>query len=68
MRQASIGVEISPKTEEKETTPTGLQSVHRQESGKFDEKNIKGKPMHEHFIHAQSYISRHTASDTCFPI
>ena len=69
MRQASIEIEISPKTEEKETTPTGLQSMHRQESGKFDEKkNIKGKPMHEHFIHVQSYISRHTASDTCFPI
>ena len=71
MRQASIETEISPKTEEKETTPTGLQSMHRQESGKSDEKkNIKkkGKPMHEHFIHVPSYISRHTASDTCFPI
>ena len=69
MRQTSIEIEISPKTEEKETTPTGLQSMYRQESGKFDEKkNIKGKPMHEHFIHVQLYISRHTASDTCFPI
>ena len=68
MRQASIEIEISPKTEEKETTPIGLQSMHRQENDKFDEKNIKGKPMHEHFIHVQSYISRHTALDTCFPI
>ena len=38
MRQASIKIEIFPKTEEKETTPTGLRSMHRQESGKFDEK------------------------------
>ena len=43
--------------------------MHGQEGGKFDEKkNIKEKPMHEHFIHVQSYIIRHTASDTCFPI
>ena len=34
-KQASIEIEISPKTEEKETTPTGLQSMHRQEAGKF---------------------------------
>ena len=69
MRQARIDTEISPKAERRETAPTGLQSMHRQEGGKFDEKkNIKGKPMHEHFIHAQSYITRHTASDTCFPI
>ena len=54
MRQASIEIEISPKTEEKETTPTGMQSMHRQESGKFDEKkkSIKWKPMYEHLIHA----------------
>ena len=66
MQRETIEAKISPKTEEKETAPTGLQSMHRQEGGKFDEKkNIKGKPMHEHFIHAQSYITRHTASDTC---
>ena len=58
MRRASIEAEISPKTEEKKTAPIGLQSMHGQEGGKFDEKkNIKGKPMHEHFIHAQSYIA-----------
>ena len=38
MRQARIEIEIFPKTEEKETTPTGLWNMHRQESGKFDEK------------------------------
>ena len=31
-------------------------------------KNIKWKPMHKHFIHAQSYITRYTASDACFLI
>ena len=69
MRQACINTEISPKAEGRETVPTGLQSMHGQEGGKFDEKkNMKLKPMHKHFIHAQSYITRHTASDTCFPI
>ena len=59
MRGASIETEISPKAEEKETVPTGLQSMHGQEGGKFDEKKkkIKWKPMHKHFIHAQSYIA-----------
>ena len=39
MREASIETKnISPKVEEKETAPTGLQSMHKQESGKFDEK------------------------------
>ena len=38
MRQASIKIEKSPKTEEKGTTPTGLQSMHGQEGGKFDKK------------------------------
>ena len=67
MRWASIETEISPKAEEKETAPTSLQSMHGQKGGKFDKKkNIKLKPMHKHFIHAQSYITRHTASDTCF--
>ena len=58
MRQASIDTKISPKTEEKEIASTGLQSMHGREGGKFDEKkNIKLKPMHKHFIHAQSYIT-----------
>ena len=69
MRRACIDTEISPKAEEREIAPTGLQSMHGQEGGKFaTKKNLKWKPMHEHFIHAQSYITRHTASDTCFPI
>ena len=70
MQWASLKIEISPKIEEKETAPIGLQSMHGQKGGKFDEKkkNIKWKQMHEHFIHAQSYITRHTASDTCFLI
>ena len=38
MQWASIEAEISPKTKEKETAPTGLQSMHGQESGEFDEK------------------------------
>ena len=58
MRQARIDTEISPKAEERETAPTGLQSMHGREGGKFDEKkNTKVKPMHKHFIHAQSYIT-----------
>ena len=38
MRWASIETEISPKAKEKETTPTGLQSMHGREGGKFDKK------------------------------
>ena len=38
MQWASIETEISPKTEEKEIAPTGLQGMHEQEGGKFDEK------------------------------
>ena len=59
MRGASIETKISPKAEEKKTALTGLQSVHEREGGKFDpkKKHKKGKPMHEHFIHAQSYIT-----------
>ena len=30
---------ISPKAEEKETAPTGLQSMHEREGGKFEKKN-----------------------------
>ena len=41
MRWASIETEISPKAEEKETTPTGLQSMHGREGGKFDKKGKK---------------------------
>ena len=37
MRRASTETEISPKAEEKETAPTGLQSMHGQ-GGRFDEK------------------------------
>ena len=43
MRRASIETEISPKTEEKETAPTGLQSMHGRKGGKFDEKKKKHK-------------------------
>ena len=69
MRRASIEIEISLKAEEKETASIGLQSMHGRECGKFDKKkNIKWKPMHKYFIHAKSYITRHTASDTCFSI
>ena len=58
MRWASIETEISPKVEEKETALISLQNMHGREGGKFDKKkNIKLKPMHEHFIHAQSYIA-----------
>ena len=58
MRQASIDTEISPKAEEKEIAPIGLQSIHGREGGKFDEKkDIKLKSMHKHFIYAQSYIA-----------
>ena len=35
MRGASIETNISPKPEEKETAPTGLQSMHGREGGKF---------------------------------
>ena len=55
MRGASIEMKTSPKAEEKETAPIGLQSVHGREGGKFEKK--KRKPMHKHFIHAQSYIT-----------
>ena len=36
MREASIETKyISPKAKEKETAPTGLQSMHGREGGKF---------------------------------
>ena len=38
MQWASIGVEISSRVEEKETAPTGLQSVHEREVGKFNKR------------------------------
>ena len=38
MREASIETEISPKAKEKDTAPTGLQSVYGQKDGKFEEK------------------------------
>ena len=38
MRWVSIKTEVSSKVEEKETTPTSLQSMHGREGGKFDEK------------------------------
>ena len=41
MREASIETEISPKAEEKETAPTGLQSMHRRKDGKFEKKTHK---------------------------
>ena len=44
MRGASIETEISPKAEEKETVPTGLQSMHGREGGKFD---IKKREKHK---------------------
>ena len=41
MRGASIETKISPKAEEKETAPTGLQNMHGREGGKFDKKKNK---------------------------
>ena len=41
MRRVSIEMKISPKAEEKETAPTGLQSMHEREGGKFDKKKHK---------------------------
>ena len=69
MRRASTETEISPKTEEKKTAPTDLQSMHGRKGDEFDKKkNIKVKPIHKHFIHAQAYIAWHVASDICFHI
>ena len=69
MRGASIETKISPKPKEKETAPAGLQSMYGRKGGEFDKKkNIKVKPMHKHFIHAQAYIAWYIASDICFHI
>ena len=59
MRETSIETEISPKAKEKDTAPTGLQSVYGQKKvpNFKKKKNVKVKPMHKHFIHAQSYIT-----------
>ena len=38
MQWASIEVKISSKVKEKETAPTGLQSVHGREVGKFNKR------------------------------
>ena len=41
MQGARIEMKISPKAEEKETAPTGLQNMHGREGGKFDKKKNK---------------------------
>ena len=51
-RLASIETEISPKVEEKETAPTGLQSMHGREDGKFDKKK-----KHKSETNAQAFHS-----------
>ena len=67
MRQASIEIEIFPKTEEKETTPIGLQSMHGQEGGKFDKKKHKSETNAQAFhsctiIHYMTYCIRYMFS------
>ena len=53
MQWASIETKISSKEEEKETVPTGPQSVHGREVDKFNKKKIiKVNLMHRYFIHA----------------
>ena len=44
MQWVSIEIEISSRVEEKETVPTGLQSMHGREGGKFD---IKKREKHK---------------------
>ena len=61
MRWASIEIEISSKAEQKETVPTGSQSMQGREDGKFNkEKIIKVNLMHRHFIHSRTSHSIHT--------
>ena len=58
MRRASIEAEISPKTEEKKTAPTGPRNVQKREGVKINKKKtIKMNLMHRHLIHAQSSIA-----------
>ena len=65
MRGASIKTEISPKAEEKETAPTGRQSMHGREGGKFNKKkSIKIETNAQAFhsctiIHSMTYCIGH---------
>ena len=66
MRQVSIDTEISPKTEEKETAPTGLQSIHGREGSKFEKKH-KSETNTQAFhsctiIHYMTYCIRYMFS------
>ena len=52
MRWVSIETKVSSKVEEKETAPTGLQSMHGREGGKFDKKK-----KHKSETNAQAFHS-----------
>ena len=57
-RWASIKTKISSKVEEKETTPTGPQNVHRREVSKFNKrKDYKSEPNEQTFHSCKSHTS-----------
>ena len=61
MQWARIEAKISSKVEREETAPTGPQSLHGREGGKFNkEKTIKMNLMHEHFMQSHTSHSIHT--------
>ena len=64
MQQASVKTEISSKVEEKEIAPTGPQSVHGREVGKFNKRKDRKSEPNEQTFHSCKVI-HHIAFTHC---
>ena len=64
MQWASIEAEISSKVEEKETAPTGPQSVHGREVGKFNKRKDHKSESNAQTFHSCKVI-HHIAFNHC---
>ena len=64
MQWASIETEISSKVEEKEIAPTGPQSVHGREVGKFNKRKDHKSESNAHTFHSCKVI-HHIAFTYC---
>ena len=68
MRWASIEIEISPKRRNKLHQQARKVCMGEKVANLIKKKTIKVNLMHKYFIHVQSYIAWHIASDICFLI
>ena len=65
MRWASIETEINSRADEKETAPTGLQSVYGREGDKFNKRKDHKSEFKRSDI---SFMHNHTLHDTLHQI